>query len=265
MMHSEDRALAAPPLVGNGLKDELPASDLVDHVSALGYVSVGSVARREDSDVTRQTTAIDRYCTLRGWELVGLVLDVEPRKPRRAGCPSLLHAVERLRRGDARGLVVAELRRLCPSVAELGGVLEALDQAGARLVSLDPEIDTGTPIGHAIAHALVSVSAWERSRRADMTAAARSKVAIASAIRPELRRRIIRMRDAGMTLQSIADDLNEEGVPTLRGGAKWRPSSVQSALGYRRPSPWPVSTAVRGPGRAGAPSRGRSCSPPRTS
>ena len=43
------------------------------------------------------------------------------------------------------------------------------------------------------------------------------------------------MRAANMTLQAIADQLNAEGVPTLRGGAKWRPSSVQAALGYRRP------------------------------
>jgi hypothetical protein len=38
-----------------------------------------------------------------------------------------------------------------------------------------------------------------------------------------------------MTLQAIADQLNAEGVPTLRGGAKWRPSSIQATLGYRRP------------------------------
>ena len=43
------------------------------------------------------------------------------------------------------------------------------------------------------------------------------------------------MRGANMTLQAIADQLNAEGVPTLRGGAMWRPSSVQAALGYRRP------------------------------
>ena len=39
-----------------------------------------------------------------------------------------------------------------------------------------------------------------------------------------------------MTLQAIADVLNAEGVPTLRGGAMWRPSSVQRATGYRRPA-----------------------------
>jgi hypothetical protein len=53
---------------------------------------------------------------------------------------------------------------------------------------------------------------------------------------PLLQRRIATMRASGMTLQAIADTLNQEGVPTLRGGAKWRPSSVQAATGYRRPS-----------------------------
>ena len=52
---------------------------------------------------------------------------------------------------------------------------------------------------------------------------------------PELRDRIARMRADGMTLQQIADRLNADGVPTVRGGAKWRPSSVQAAAGYRRP------------------------------
>ena len=37
-----------------------------------------------------------------------------------------------------------------------------------------------------------------------------------------------------MTLQAIADRLNEDGVPTVRGGAKWRHSSVQAAAGYAR-------------------------------
>ena len=39
-----------------------------------------------------------------------------------------------------------------------------------------------------------------------------------------------------MTLQAIADVLNADGVPTLRGGTQWRPSSVQAAAGYRRPA-----------------------------
>jgi hypothetical protein len=44
------------------------------------------------------------------------------------------------------------------------------------------------------------------------------------------------MRADGMTLQAIADVLNAEGVPTQRGGVEWRPSSVQTAAGYKRRS-----------------------------
>jgi hypothetical protein len=51
---------------------------------------------------------------------------------------------------------------------------------------------------------------------------------------PGLSQRIAAMRAEGMTLQAIADRLNDEGVPTVRGGAKWRHSSVQAAAGYRR-------------------------------
>jgi hypothetical protein len=54
---------------------------------------------------------------------------------------------------------------------------------------------------------------------------------------PELKDYIVALRSAGMTLQAIADRLNEEGTPTVRGGREWRPSSVQVAAGYRRPRP----------------------------
>ena len=43
------------------------------------------------------------------------------------------------------------------------------------------------------------------------------------------------MRAGGMTLQAIADRLNAERIPTVRDGAEWRPSSVQSAACYQRP------------------------------
>jgi hypothetical protein len=81
--------------------------------------------------------------------------------------------------------------------------------------------------------------------------------------------RITSMRERGLSLQAIADTLNASGVPTRRGGAQWRPSSVQAALGYRRPRP-PLPGApppprhppghtrphpARGPGPPGPPHR----------
>ena len=81
--------------------------------------------------------------------------------------------------------------------------------------------------------------------------AARRKGPPAVADYPGLRQRIARMRAEGMTLQAIADRLNAEGVPTVRGGAKWRPSSVQAAAGYRRPSAGSRVEPTPGPNRGG--------------
>jgi DNA invertase Pin-like site-specific DNA recombinase len=96
-----------------------------------------------------------------------------------------------------------------------------------------------TGAGGYAARMLGVLSYWERARGADRgrrgLAAAREKGALRPAIDPALKRRIERMRAMGMTLQAIADELNEAGVPTVRGGVTWRPSSVQAAIGYRRP------------------------------
>ena len=90
---------------------------------------------------------------------------------------------------------------------------------------------------------IVSVSGWERERLGERTreglAAARAKGSSISRPSvqdvPMLKERVAEMRAEGMTLQAIADWLNDAGVPTLRGGQKWRPSSVQAAAGYKRP------------------------------
>lgn len=204
-------------------------------VLALGYASGRGRPDGVELTLRNQTAAIDRFCTQRGWTLVQMVREVRPAARRSLGRPSLDYALDRLRSGEATCLVVTELSHLSPSVAQLGHVLDALDDAGARLIALDPPIDTGTLFGRAALGVVRSVSRWERGRRAEMTSAARAKVTTLSVIDPKLKRRIQRMRAAGMTLQGIADALNEEDVPTTRGGAEWRPSSVQGALGYRRP------------------------------
>jgi DNA invertase Pin-like site-specific DNA recombinase len=220
-------------------------------VRAVGYACVSTPARIHDPDFVRQEVAIERFCRQRNWALVACLRDVESRRSRTWSRPALMHAIERVYRGEATCLVTAELMRLCPSVAELGTILKAIESAGGRIVSLDPPVDTGAPVGRAVGHALASVSDWERSRRAERTSAARAKVAVSGTLSPELRRRIRRLRGAGMTLQGIADILNEEGVPTVRGGTLWRPSNVQTALGYRRPAPLAGPLRVASDGGSG--------------
>ena len=210
-----------------------------DRVRALGYVSLPANEGMQNAEFDAQLEAIDTYCDQRGWELVEVVRDVDTggRDLERQG---LLYALDKIGRGEASCIIVSELGRLSSSAADLGGVLDRLERSDGRLVAVDLGLDTASPEGRVAAQALASVSSWEHERtRRGLAAAAAGP---AATIEPQvvqdvqaLKERIATMRTAGMTLQAIADVLNSEGVPTLRGGLKWRPSSVQSAAGYRRP------------------------------
>jgi DNA invertase Pin-like site-specific DNA recombinase len=210
-----------------------------DRVRALGYVSVTSNGGSQNAEFDSQVDAIDRHCEQQGWDLVEVVRDVgqDPADLDRQG---LLYALEKIGRGEANCIVVADLARLSGSAADLGGILDRLNRSQGRLVALDIGLDTASPGGQVAAQALASISSWEHDRpRKGLAAAAATRTPPAEPPPvPDVaavKQRIQTMRTAGMTLQAIADVLNSEGVPTLRGGAMWRPSSVQSAAGYRRP------------------------------
>jgi DNA invertase Pin-like site-specific DNA recombinase len=210
---------------------------------ALGYASAPADGDGERKDLDAQRRAIESSCERHGCELVELVADREPKDGKAFDRPGLSHALQRIAAGDASCLIVSGLERLSRSVAELGTLVHWLEENGIRLVAVDIDLDTASPAGRGTARALASVAKIEHERLSERTrkglAAARAK-RHASASDPNatdwtaMRQRIATMRADGMTLQAIADLLNAEGVPTQRGGAKWRPSSVQTAAGYKR-------------------------------
>jgi DNA invertase Pin-like site-specific DNA recombinase/peptidoglycan hydrolase-like protein with peptidoglycan-binding domain len=208
----------------------------------VGYVSIPKAEDDRDS-LDSQASAIEELCRKRGWKLLHVVRDVENGHAKGLDRPGLQYALDRLAEGEADCLVVSELERLSRSAADLGQIMEWLGERDHRLVAIDVRLDTGSPSGQLTARTLMSVGEWEGRRIGEQT---RKGLAAARASRgtngrpavedvPDLKRRISAMREEGMTLQAIADSLNREGVPTLRGGAQWRPSSVQAAAGYRRP------------------------------
>jgi DNA invertase Pin-like site-specific DNA recombinase len=213
-----------------------------DQTRVLGYVSIVQNGDPGAADMRDQAQSIDSLCRQRGWSLLELVRDTETAGRGSLERPGLRYAIERVRKGEASCIVVAELSRLGNSASDLSRVLESVTRSEGRLVVMDVGLDTASDAGRVAADSLLQVGSWER-RRVDSTrrelAAARARRAAAAQLAvddiPSLKERILEMRREGMTLQAIADQLNEEGVPTIRGGQLWRPSSVQAALGYRRP------------------------------
>jgi DNA invertase Pin-like site-specific DNA recombinase len=205
----------------------------------IGYVTLPADA--QDHGVDGRAEAIVTACGRGQWELLNVVTDRET--GRGLARPGLNYALRQIAERKVRGLVVGDMRRLTRSVIDLGALMEWFRDANAVLIALDLDIDTSTPAGHEAAATLIRLGDSEREHKAHRTRSGMADVRangrhigpLAVRDRPELADRITDMRATGMTMQAIADRLNSERVPTLRGGTMWRPSSVQAALGYQRP------------------------------
>jgi DNA invertase Pin-like site-specific DNA recombinase len=105
------------------------------------------------------------------------------------------------------------------------------------LVALDCAVDTSTPSGEAMANMVAVFSQFERRLISQRTKEALA-VKRASGVRlgrpptlPEgVVRRIQRARARGDSLRQIAGDLNQAGVPTAQGGARWYAATVRHVL-----------------------------------
>jgi Resolvase, N terminal domain/Recombinase len=166
----------------------------------------------------------------------------------------LAQALRQIATGGCSVLLVERLCGLARSTRELVAVADWLLGSGADLVVLDVRLDTATGAGKQTLKLLRELERCERAPRSG--AAPRGRPGIAASA-PELGERIAALRASGSSLQAIADALTAEGVPTPRGGARWRPSSVQGVLGYRRPRP-PVAGVPPPP----PPAPGSSAPPP---
>jgi len=229
-----------------------------DDLRLIGYcrVSTGEQAR-SGLGLAAQRRTIKAAAKAHGWELLDVVQD-EGASGKDLDRPELRAALERIAAGDADGLVAAKLDRITRSVLHFATLLGWFDRARATLIALDLGIDTSTPGGRLVANVFASVAEWERdtiaARTKDGLAALRAegKPISRSAVedQPLLKIRIATMRSDGMTYQAIADALNAEGVATLRGGAEWRVSSIQTAAGYKRPPARPHDPVLPAIGRS---------------
>lgn len=223
----------------------------------IGYASCAASGAGASDELREQTEVIARECKHRGLELLEVVGERSSATGKGLDRPGLAYAFDRIRSGEVTGVVVVAISRITQSVGELGSIIEWMLRQNVRLIASADSLDTGTEGGRVAAGLLVDVSRWERNRisertrhgleAARMTGRSTGRPAVADD--PGLSERIAQMRAQGMTLQAIADRLNEEGVPTVRGGAKWRHSSVQAAAGYRRgqrPGPAALQGVVAG-------------------
>lgn len=208
----------------------------------IGYVRVSTSEQAATGyGLASQEDQIRAAAQRNNWDLIAVVRD-EGASGKDLDRPGLREALSLA--GEADAIAVAKLDRLTRSLVGLSDLMDWGKRNNLALIALDLGLDTSTDTGRLVARIMASVGEWERERIADRTRA----VAVVRrnqglqmgrpGVRdtaPEIAARILAARETGATWQSIADSLNIDQVPTVRGGMCWRVSSVQSAAGYVRP------------------------------
>ncbi|MGW4139372.1 recombinase family protein [Streptomyces mirabilis] len=184
-----------------------------------------------------QRSAIEAYALGRGWTVVQWCIDegVSASKAPEER-PELARALEALAAGGAAVLLCHRVDRLARKTADLLRLRDRSEGEGWALASSDGSVDLTTPHGRTMFTVQGAFAELERdlirARTREGMAAKRAagvRLGRPSALPHEVLQRILAAREEGLSWRAIADRLNEDGVPTAQGGAKWWPSTTRKA------------------------------------
>lgn len=207
---------------------------------------------------------IREFARFRGIELEPIPPDlgVSGERPlaRRAGGSILLSKIE----SGLDGVIVYKLDRLGRNVADIAAVIRQFEKSGKVLVSASEHLDLSTGPGLCMAHMLLAfaeLERWfgsERSKSFHRVLREQGKIQgptapygweadedgflIEHTAEQAVLRRMRNLRSRGHSPAAIANALNDDNIPSKKGG-KWRASSVKSVL--ERPRPQGTSTRRR--------------------
>lgn len=203
--------------------------------AVVGYTRVSTAEQAASGlGLDAQSHAIRAECERRGWELVDIHTDagLSGKNMARPGLEAALAAVEG---GTAGAIVVAKLDRLSRSLADFANVMARAQAEGWNLVALDLGIDLSSAPGEFMASVMAAAAQWERriigQRTKDALAVRRAQGQVLgrprtlSADHPVVEYIVLAHR-GGLGWSEIARTLNDDGVPTPRGGQRWWPSTV---------------------------------------
>jgi DNA invertase Pin-like site-specific DNA recombinase len=205
-------------------------------VKAIGYVRVSKREQAESGlGLADQRLRIEEACAARDWVLDRIEADegVSGRSVDKR--PGLRSAMRSLAAGGADALVAVKIDRLSRSMADFAVIAKTAVDQGWVLLALDVDVDSATPTGELIVTIMAALAQFEsrligeRTSRALAEARRRgTRLGRPVDVPEEVARRIVRRIDAGATAGQVGRELEAEGVPTARGGARWWPATIRA-------------------------------------
>lgn len=224
-------------------------------MKAIGYVRVSTTRQAQDGvSLEAQRAKIEAWCQSSDAELMGVHADEGLSGSKSHNRPGLQAALAQATKEKA-ALVVYSLSRLARSTQDAIRINEALDKAGADLVSLTERIDTTTAAGKMIFRLLAVLAEFERDLVSERTTAALGHlraqgrklgghVPYGYKLTPDGRSLVEdgqeqaglalmrQLRSQGATLREIATALDAAGYGPKRG-KRWHVQVVANLAGVR--------------------------------
>lgn len=215
---------------------------------AIGYIRVSTQDQaNEGASLDAQRAKIAAWCAVNDYELIGIYEDAGISGASMNGRDGLQAALAATGKGMA--MVAYSISRLARSTRDMLDIADRLERRGADLVSLTEKIDTTSAAGRMVFRMLAVLSEFERDVIGERTRTAlahkRAKGEVYGPVpfgfeavnkrlhevKAEARivADVIRLREQGATLASIADELNARGIEGKRGG-RWYASTVRYLL-----------------------------------
>jgi DNA invertase Pin-like site-specific DNA recombinase len=196
-----------------------------------GYSRVSTDEQVAGYGLDAQRHAIDDQSARRGWAVEHFADEGVSGK---VVGPQLQEVLQLLVSGQGDGLVVAKLDRLSRSIVNAANIIESAPAQGWSLVILDLGVDLTTAAGRMQAMMLVNFAQYERELISERTKAALAakklkgeRIGRPRAVRPNVVRRIVQARNAGMSYDAIAQTLTDAKIPSPLGRPTWQPSTVR--------------------------------------
>lgn len=136
------------------------------HVLLDAYVRVSRVGGREGAsfispDVQRER--IERFAMLKGHEIGETFVDLD-QSGGKLERPGLDRALERIRRGESGGIIVAKVDRFARSLVKALETIAAIEEAGGEVLIADGDLDTTTPTGKMFLRLMLTLAEFEIDR-----------------------------------------------------------------------------------------------------
>jgi site-specific DNA recombinase len=222
-----------------------------------GYIRVSRVAGREGESFISpevQRTKIAGWAELHDVEIVQWWEELD-QSGRRRDRPMFQQALARCEAGETGGIVVARLDRFARSAVDALESIKRLNEAGARLVSVEDNFDGSTPMGRFAIGILTLIAELELDRITESWSTA-VKAAVDRGIHisgtpPAGYRRgedgrlvvmpeeavviaqVFRRRAEGASWTELADFLTASGVKTSKRSAAWSVTGASSLVKNR--------------------------------